>query len=118
MSDYHRINLSFLESFTRNDGTKMVKYINMFLQLAPESIATMKKQFEASDWINLRTTAHSLKPQLAYMGIDSLKESILRIEEYAGEAKKPEVIAQMIREVEDGCREAFGELADAIKKIA
>lgn len=118
MSDYQRINLAFLETFTSNDKAKMIKYINMFLTLAPASIDTMKQQHASGDWNNLKTTAHSLKPQLAYMGIESLRENIIRIEEYAGEAKNPEAIANLIQTVETGCVEAFGELRDVIKKIA
>ena len=115
---YQMINLAFLENFTKNDMSKMVKYINMFLQLAPASIETMKQQHAAADWVNLRTTAHSLKPQFAYMGIDSLKESILRIEEYAGESKNPEMIAELIKTVDVGCKIAFAELNDVIQKIS
>ncbi len=118
MDNYKRINLEFLENFTQNDNAKMTKYINMFLTLAPVSIDTMKSQHECGDWNNLKTTAHSLKPQLAYMGIESLKEPILRIEEYAGESKNPEAIAMLIQLVEAGCNEAFGELRSVIEKIA
>jgi HPt (histidine-containing phosphotransfer) domain-containing protein len=118
MENYTRISLSFLENFTQGDTNKMIKYINMFLNLAPVSIETMKSQHATGDWINLRTTAHSLKPQLAYMGIESLKESILRIEEYAGEAKNPDTIAQLIELVEAGCNEAFIELRDVIQNIS
>jgi HPt (histidine-containing phosphotransfer) domain-containing protein len=118
MENNKRINLEFLQNFTNNDNTNLVKYINMFLSLAPVSIATMKSQHECADWNNLRTTAHSLKPQLAYMGIDSLKEAILRIEEYAGEAKNPEAIGELIKTVEAGCNEAFEELRTVIEKIA
>ncbi len=118
MDNYKRINLSFLENFTKNDSGKMIKYINMFLQLAPPSIQTMKHQFELGDWNNLKTTAHSLKPQFAYMGIESLKEIILRIEEYAGEQKNPESIHSLILLVEEGCNEAFMELKDVVQKIS
>ncbi|HNW00131.1 MAG TPA: Hpt domain-containing protein [Chitinophagales bacterium] len=118
MDAYNRINLAFLESFTNNDKAKMIKYINMFLQLAPASIDTMKQQHAAGDWNNLKTTAHSLKPQLAYMGIESLRENVIRIEEYAGEEKNPEVIGNLIATVETGCAEAFNELKDVIGKIA
>ncbi len=118
MDQYNRINLSFLETFTANAKGKMIKYINMFLQLAPASIATMKQQHAAGDWNNLKTTAHSLKPQLAYMGIESLRENVIRIEEYAGEQKNPEIIAQLIETVDSGCSEAFAELRDVIGKIA
>ncbi|HMX04699.1 MAG TPA: Hpt domain-containing protein [Ferruginibacter sp.] len=118
MESYNRINLAFLETFTNNDKAKMIKYINMFLQLAPASIETMKQQHAAGDWNNLKTTAHSLKPQLAYMGIESLRENVIRIEEYAGEQKNPDSIAQLISLVDTGCTEAFAELQDVIGKIA
>ena len=118
MDQYRRINLAFLETFTNHDKAKMIKYINMFLQLAPASIDTMKQQHATADWNNLKTTAHSLKPQLAYMGVESLRESVLRIEEYAGEQKNPEAILDLIHTVESGCYEAFSELKDAIAKIA
>lgn len=118
MDNYQKINLEFLHSFTKSDHQKMIKYINMFLQLAPSSISTMKAQFSAGDWNNLKTTAHSLKPQLAYMGIESLREPILRIEEYAGEGRQPEQIRQWIEMVEAGCNEAFTELKDVIQKIS
>lgn len=115
---YQMINLTFLENFTKNDTAKMAKYIQMFLNLAPVSIATMKQQHASADWNNLRTTAHSLKPQLAYMGIDSLKEQILRIEEYAGEGKNPDTIATLIDTVETGCNKAFAELTEVIQKLS
>ena len=118
MSDYKKINLSFLESFTKNDSGKMVKYMSMFLQLAPGAIQTMKDQHAAGDWVNLRTTAHSLKPQIAYMGMESLKEPILRIEEYARDGSDPVVIGELISTVENGCSEAFAELNEAIRKLS
>ena len=118
MENYKRINLAFLENFTKNDTGKMIRYINMFLQLAPTSIQTMKEQHANQDWNNLKTTAHSLKPQLAYMGIDSLKENIVRIEEYAGESKNPQHIEMLIAVVEEGCNEAFAELRDVVQKIS
>ncbi|MFN3939657.1 MAG: Hpt domain-containing protein, partial [Chitinophagales bacterium] len=97
------INLRFLESFTNGDTAKMKKYINMFIQSAPDAINQMKQLHAAGNWNQLRTVAHSLKPQLGYMGIDTVKELILRIEEYAGEGKKTDIIAQMITELESTC---------------
>lgn len=118
MEDYKRIHLTFLESFTGKDHPKMVKYITMFLQSAPQSLQSMKDLHARGEWNSLRTAAHSLKPQLAYMGIDSLKEPILRIEEYAGQGKHPEKLLELIGEVESGCNEAFVELHDVIQKLS
>ena len=111
------VNISFLEQFTNGDRTKMVKYINMFLQSAPVPF-TMKEQLAAGHFLDLRTTAHSLKPQLTYMGINGLKETILRIEEYAGQSIKPEEIARLIGEVENTCLAAFDELKSLVEKMS
>lgn len=117
MRDYQVINVEFLRSFTQNNPAKISKYINMFLHSAPDTLKQMKTQLQAGDFNGLKTTAHSLKPQLAYMGIDSVKESILRIEEYAESGKKPEAIAALINDVEDTCTRAFDELNDVIKNL-
>ncbi|MBK7109984.1 MAG: Hpt domain-containing protein [Bacteroidetes bacterium] len=111
------INLSFLESFTRGDTTKMKKYIAMFISGAPDAIQQMRMLHNDSNWNQLRTVAHSLKPQLSYMGIDSVKETVLRIEEYAAEQKKPEVIAMMIEELDRTCKIAVEQLQNAIQKF-
>lgn len=118
MHAYKNINLDFLKNFTGNDTKKIVRYINMFLQSAPAAIQTMQKQLDLKDFTALKTTAHSLKPQLSYMGITSLKETILRIEEFAGEQKYPDKIQELIKTVETECNIAFDELLDAIEKLS
>ncbi|KRP06147.1 MAG: hypothetical protein ABR94_09660 [Sphingobacteriales bacterium BACL12 MAG-120802-bin5] len=115
MKDYKVINVEFLRSFTQNNPVKIAKYINMFLQSAPDTLKQMNSQLAAGDFKGLKTTAHSLKPQLGYMGIETIHESIVRIEEYAETGKKPEVIAALIKEVEATCAVAFEELNDVIK---
>lgn len=110
------INLQFLESFTKGDTAKMKKYITMFIQSAPNAINEMKILHSTGNWNQLRTVAHSLKPQLGYMGIDSVKELIVRIEEYAAEEKKTDVIAQMISELESICTNAIAQLQSTISE--
>lgn len=110
------INLHFLESFTKGDTAKMKKYITMFIQSAPNAISEMKMLQANGNWNQLRTVAHSLKPQLGYMGIDSVKEIIVRIEEYAAEEKKTDAIAQMIAELETICNIAIAQLQTTINE--
>ncbi|MBC8046288.1 MAG: Hpt domain-containing protein [Fimbriimonadaceae bacterium] len=107
-----------MNQFALDDPVKMKKYIGMFLQSAPQAIAKMKEQHSAKDWVHLKTTAHSLKPQLAYMGIESLKENILRIEEYAGDEKNHDVILQLIETVEKKCAVAFAELSNVVEELS
>jgi len=41
----------------------------------------MKRNFNSAEWEQLRINAHSLKPQVDFMGINSLKEELIKIEE-------------------------------------
>lgn len=118
MSEYKVINLEFLSSFTQNNDAKMVRYIGMFLDLAPKAINQMKEQLANKDFVQLKTTAHSLKPQLGYMGIASVKETVIRIEEYADGKGRSEEISALIAKVDETCQVAYTELKQAIEKIS
>ena len=75
------IDLYFLEKLTKGDKNKMARYINLYLNIAPNIFENMKRNLEDSDWEQLRINAHSLKPQADYMGIPSLKSALMEIEQ-------------------------------------
>jgi HPt (histidine-containing phosphotransfer) domain-containing protein len=114
---YQHIDLAFLEQFTKGDKSRMAKYIRMFLQAAPPGIEAMRTHYQARDWEQLKSAAHSLKPQVGYMGIASIKEAVQRIEEFAREQKRLEEVPQLIERVHDTCEAAFGELRQAAQSL-
>lgn len=75
------IDLSFLKKFTKSDPRKMKRYISLYLEAAPGTFDEMQQNLETRDWEQLRINAHSLKPQTDFMGISSLKEVLIEIEE-------------------------------------
>ena len=75
------VDLTFLKKFTKDDPKKMKRYIGLYLDVAPKTFAEMKRNLEDKDWEQLRINAHSLKPQADFMGINSLKEELIKIEE-------------------------------------
>lgn len=75
------VDISFLESFTKGDKTKMKRYIQMYLDISPGIFQQMKTALDGRNWESLRINAHSLKPQADYMGVPKLKECLVRIEE-------------------------------------
>lgn len=75
------IDLTFLKQFTKDDPKKMKRYIGLYLDVAPKTFEEMKRNLNNKDWEQLRINAHSLKPQADYMGINSLKEELIKIEE-------------------------------------
>jgi HPt (histidine-containing phosphotransfer) domain-containing protein len=75
------VDLTFLKKFTKDDPKKMKRYISLYLDVAPKTFEEMKRNINSKDWEQLRINAHSLKPQADFMGIDSLKEELIKIEE-------------------------------------
>ena len=75
------VDLTFLKKFTKDDSKKMKRYISLYLDVAPKIVEEMQRNLHSKDWEQLRINAHSLKPQADFMGIDILKEELIKIEE-------------------------------------
>lgn len=75
------VDLSFLKKFTKDDPKKMRRYITLYLDVAPKTFEEMQRNLIDKDWEQLRINAHSLKPQADFMGIASLKDELIKIEE-------------------------------------
>lgn len=88
------VDLTFLKNFTKDDPKKMKRYIGLYLDVAPKTFEEMKRNLANEDWEQLRINAHSLKPQADFMGIDSLKEALIKIEE-AVKANNPDELENL-----------------------
>ena len=75
------VDLSFLRKFAKKKKKKMKRYISLYLDVAPKTFEEMQRNLSSGDWEQLRINAHSLKPQAEFMGIMSLKEELIKIEE-------------------------------------
>lgn len=110
------VDLSFLKKFTKEDPQKMKRYISLYLDVAPKTFEEIQRNLKNGDWEQLRINAHSLKPQTDFMGISSLKEELIKIEE-AVKLGHYDVIEKLFNESlaissnsEEALREMLGEL--------
>jgi HPt (histidine-containing phosphotransfer) domain-containing protein len=110
---YEIIDLTFLNSFTGGNREKNSKYIKMFLQNAPSLMSTIEDNLSKSDWTSLKSSAHSLKPQISYMGIKSAEELIKNIERDAAEKTNLENISDKITSLRNILEKAYPELQAA-----
>lgn len=107
--------LTFLSNFTGNDQEKVKKYVSMFLDRAPELLDGIQQGMANKDYDKLRSNAHSLKPQLGYMGIQSLVADVQAIENYAGEGKNLEVLPGLVQNVMQTMQQALVELREFVE---
>jgi len=75
------VDLSYLKSFTKGNDVKFKRYINLYLDDAPDTFDRMRQNIAEKNWADLAINAHSLKPKADFMGIASLKEILIRIED-------------------------------------
>jgi HPt (histidine-containing phosphotransfer) domain-containing protein len=100
----------FLERFTAGKPDKMQKYINMFLENAPKLLESMENALIAKDYPAIKIAAHSLKPQLSYMGVKEEVSCIFMIEQSAGSSAHYDALPDRILHLRRVCLKAFEEL--------
>ena len=104
------IDLTFLQSFTGGNKEKIAKYINLFLQACPEQLARMNEKLAEKDYPGVRAAAHTLKPQVIYMGMKRGEEMVKRIESMAGEQRDVDQLPGLLAEFNSHCTAAMEEL--------
>ncbi|HRO43384.1 MAG TPA: tetratricopeptide repeat protein [Flavipsychrobacter sp.] len=108
------IDMQFLQQFTGGSKEKMNKYIGMFLENAPRLLKQVDAAYAEKDFNSVKIAAHSLKPQLSYMGVKEEISHIFLIEQTATEAGHSDRLPPLIANLNRVCEKAFGEL-NAVK---
>ncbi|OJW81303.1 MAG: hypothetical protein BGO69_04355 [Bacteroidetes bacterium 46-16] len=106
--------MQFLTQFAGGNKEKINKYVNMFLENAPRLLSNIQEALNLKDYPALKIAAHSLKPQLSYMGVKEEISHIFLIEQTAGEAAHFERLPELVGTLIDVCRKAFEELKQAV----
>ena len=102
--------MNFLKQFAGGNQEKMNKYIGMFLENAPRLLKQIDEGIAAKDLQIVKIAAHSLKPQLSYMGVKEEVSHIFLIEQTASEAGHTDRLPPLIENLNLVCRQAFAEL--------
>lgn len=103
--------MQFLKQFTGGNQEKMDKYKGMFLQNGPRLLSNIEEGLLTGDYPAIKIAAHSMKPQLSYMGVKEEISHIFLIEQTAGEQAHFERLPEMIAHLKRVCEKAFEELS-------
>lgn len=109
--------ISFLKTFTSGKTEMMKMFINTFFKSAETSMAEMKEHLANKNYAELKKAAHSLKPQLSYMGINSLAPMIQDIEQNAADGNDEEKIKLQVEQVIAVTLQAIEELKEELQKL-
>jgi HPt (histidine-containing phosphotransfer) domain-containing protein len=78
--DLPSIDLDYLERFCKGDKGRMERYIRMYLEAAPSLFQQLMDKATEGDAEGLAIAAHSLRPQVNYMGAQRLFDLLTAIE--------------------------------------
>ena len=79
-NDMQLYDLAFLKKFTHGDAVKVERYIQTYLRTSGRIFDELEDSCRQGNWEDVYIKAHTVKPQVQYMGISSLQEAILEIE--------------------------------------
>lgn len=102
--------MHFLKQFTNGNTEKMNKYIGMFLENAPRLLDNIFTGIAGKDYYAVKVAAHSLKPQLSYMGVKEEVSHVFLTEQSAGEPAHQEHLPRLAENLKAVCEKAFEEL--------
>ena len=102
--------MQFLKQFTGGNPGKMQKYIGMFLENGPKLLENIVKGLDTGDYASVKIAAHSMKPQLSYMGVKEEVSKIFLIEQTAGAGAHFETLPPLVEQLKRLCAKAFEEL--------
>ncbi len=106
----HVTDMQFLRQLTGGNEEKMRKYIGMFLENAPKLLKSIDNALLINDHATVKIAAHSLKPQLSYMGVKEEVSKIFLIEQSAGSPAHFDALPLLVKNLKHLCNKAFEEL--------
>ena len=77
------IDLTKLEKLLNGNEKMINRFIEIFKTQTPEQLATLVNAVAIEDWPQASITAHAIKSQCRYLGLDEIAEDAFKIEQLA-----------------------------------
>ena len=106
-----KIDLSYLKDVASGSDEFMIDMIDLFLDQTPTYFDQMEQYIQEEMWSKVADIAHKIKPTLAFMGVDSAKESMAEIEQNARNLKDIETILPAFSALKAMTKDLYAELA-------
>lgn len=117
MSDESVIDLTMLRTISGGSTSMMKVFISSFITSAEPNLADLEKALVAKDWKLMKKAAHTFKPQINYMGIKQITDTIQRLEDYAAAETNTDEIPAMVAQIKEVSLKALAELKEHIKQL-
>ena len=106
------VDLSYLKDVVNCSDEFMIEMIDLFIDQTPGYFEELDQFINESNWSRVAEIAHKIKPSLAFMGVDSARESMAEIEQNARNLKNLESIPPKFQLLKDISSQLYKQLAD------
>ncbi|HZH54791.1 MAG TPA: Hpt domain-containing protein [Sphingobacteriaceae bacterium] len=83
MHAFKEADMSYLEDLSGGDQSLIIEMLRLFLSQTPGYLDSLSRHIDLGDWSNTQSMAHHIKPTLAYMGAEDMRQALIRIEQMA-----------------------------------
>ncbi|MEZ4825165.1 MAG: response regulator [Bacteroidia bacterium] len=106
--------LTYLQQISGGDETIIRKTIEKFLETTPEMLEKMSLQLSEGAYEDLGRTIHKLKSSVAFMGINSIRDTMLEVEKIIKTHANVSDLPDMIRTIRQVIEGSFSELEKSL----
>jgi CheY-like chemotaxis protein len=107
-------NLNHLRNVSGNNEAFVKEMVETFIKTIPVSMKAIEAALVQSDWSGIARHVHQIKPSLGLLGINTLKEEAMYIEEYSSTKSNTDILPKMIRQFNSNCHEVVSDLKDEL----
>ncbi len=91
--------LDLVQKLAKGDQSFINQMIDMFIDLIPEAIRNMQAHAAAGEWQQLSQVAHSIKPALDTLLINSVREQLIKVENDAKNVQNVTALPPLISHI-------------------
>ena len=110
--------LTFLNKFTQGDPEKVERYVQTYLRTSERIFSELEDAGRQGSWEDAYTKAHTVKPQVQYMGIDSLLKIIMEIEHKAKNEPGSANLAELVTKAMELYNRSANELRSYLQDLS
>lgn len=108
--------LSYLKNVCNGDKVFMREMVETFISNTPSAINEMQNWCDKAEWVKVGQTAHRIKPSIAFMGLESVKSTVKKLETFGKENKNTDKIPSLINSLSEKCQSAIKELQQTLER--
>ena len=110
MSTFEEANLSYLEDLSGGNSSIIVEIIDLFLNQTPGDFDTLVQHVQDTNWEGAYRMAHHIKPTLAYVGANTMRDELNSIERLTKEGTALDTILPRLEGVRTRLAILYSEL--------